>query len=133
MKKCQTFIFQRLFSEFDYFCYFLSYVVIKCCKRDESYCRNVFRSLFRSLFLEYKFKRFLQEQVVKWFFPRLKEQHLIGKLRFCPGFCWKFDSGKLFTLIYLAILNEKPKNHIPQCQSQLSLSNGTLFALLFAS
>ena len=96
--------------------------------------RNMqFFALIKFLFPEYKFKIFLKKYVIKQSFPRLKEQHLIGKLRFCPGFCWKFDSGKLFTLIYLAILNEKPKNHIPQCQSQLALSNGTLFTLLYAS
>ena len=38
IRKCQTFIFQKLFSEFDYLYYFWNYVVMKCCKRDESYC-----------------------------------------------------------------------------------------------
>ena len=50
--------------------------------------RNVqFFALIRSLFPEYKFKIFLKKYVIKQSFPRLKEQHLIGKLRFCPGFC----------------------------------------------
>ena len=47
MQKCQTFIFQRLFSEFDYLYYFQSYVVIKCCKRDETYC-TIIASLSKS-------------------------------------------------------------------------------------
>ena len=49
--------------------------------------RNVqFFYACRSLFLEYKFRRFLLKQVVKWFFPKLKEEHLIGKQLFSPGF-----------------------------------------------
>ena len=36
--KCINTIFQELFSEFNYLYYFLSYVLIKCYKRDESYC-----------------------------------------------------------------------------------------------
>ena len=79
--------------------------------------RNVqFFWVIISLFPEYEFKRFLRKHVVKQSFPRLKEQHLIGKPLFSPGFCWKFDLGKLFTLIYLTIFNEKAKNHAPQCQ-----------------
>ena len=66
--------------------------------------------VFRSLFLEHRFKRFLKKQVVKWSFPRLKEQHLIGKPFFCRGFCRKLDLGKLFPLIYLAIVNKKARN-----------------------
>ena len=30
-------------------------------------------------FLEYRFERFLLQQVVKWFFLKLEEKHLIGK------------------------------------------------------
>ena len=73
--------------------------------------------VIRSLFLGYKFKRFLKKHVIKQSFSRPKEQHLIGKPQFSPGFCWKFDLGKLFTLIYLAIMTEKAKNHTSKCQS----------------
>ena len=36
--KCINAIFQELFSEFNYPYYFFIYVLMKCCKRDESYC-----------------------------------------------------------------------------------------------
>ena len=46
MRKCQTFIFKRLFSEFDYLFFFWSYVVTKCCKRDETYRKELSAFLF---------------------------------------------------------------------------------------
>ena len=86
----------------------------------------------RSLFLEYELKRFQQKQVVKWSFSKLKEEHLIGKRLFLLGFCWKFNLGKFFTLIYSETFIEKTKNHTPKCQKHWALSNGTLLASLYA-
>ena len=76
IRNCKTFIFQRLFSEFDYLNYFLSYIVNKCCKRDESYCILVYRIITfisSSLFarpLKTKEKRDLQNLILfALFFP----------------------------------------------------------------
>ena len=55
IRKCQTFIFQILFSEFDYLYHFWSYVVIKCCKRDELYCRFTFSLLIKMRFCFFAF------------------------------------------------------------------------------
>ena len=50
--------------------------------------RNVrFFWVSRSLFLDYKFKRFLQWLEFKWSFAKLKEEILIGKQCFSTGFC----------------------------------------------
>ena len=45
----------------------------------------------------------------KWPFAKLKEEILIGKQRFSTGFCWKFDLGKFFNLIYLEVFLKKQK------------------------
>ena len=49
IRKCQTFIFQQLFSEFDYLYYFWSYFVMKCCKRDKSYCNSIDKVCLKTL------------------------------------------------------------------------------------
>ena len=53
--------------------------------------------------------------MIKWSFAKLKEEHLIGKRLFSPGFC-----GKLFTLIYLEIFFEKTKKSYTNMSNRLT-------------
>ena len=78
--------------------------------------RNVrFFWVSRSLFLDHKFKRFLLWLEFKWSFVKLKEEILIGKQCFSTVFCWKFNLGEFFTLIFYAMVHDKVKIFSPNC------------------